>query len=281
MRNLWILGDSYASLYLGTDTYLNKIAENLDLLPRLPGGLGGSSLPYMFAEQWPKIKPQLQPNDLLLIAVTGPHRTWFFHAYPNISTLGSINPSTVRHAAQTDATAAEGIGMLTQEQIAAFNHYYVYLHRDQLHLEWLRSWFEDVNATCCQLCIKAVVLDCFDDGMVDQFAVDSTMRVKTDHLPAIIRGNQCLQYVTKLEYANSRTQDYINRNPDPRMNHLSKINHTILAEKITHSVTNDVPLDLTSGWASRHIDSSKFASEEYLKTVFAWPLCYKLNPNDF
>ena len=281
MSKLWILGDSYASLYLGTDTYLNKIAVDLKLLPQLPGGHGGSSLPYMFAEQWPKIKPQLQPNDLLLIAVTGPHRTWFFHAYPNISTLGSINPNTVRHVAQTVAPADEGIGILTQDQIAAFNHYYVYLHRDQLHLEWLRSWFEDVNATCCQLGIKAVVLDCFGPKQVDSLHVDSTMQVKTDHLPAIIRGNQCLHHVTKLEYADSRTQDYIDRNLDPRMNHLSKLNHAILAKKITNSVKNNVPLDLTSGWASRHIASSQFASEEYLKTVFAWPLCHKLNPNDF
>ena len=235
----------------------------------------------MFAKQWPEIKPKLQPNDLLLIAVTGPHRTWFFHEHPSISALGSINSDAVQRAAQTKGPAAEGMGILTQEQITTFNHYYVYLHRDTLHLEWLRSWFEDVNATCCQLGIKAVVLDCFGPKQVDSLHVDSTMRVKTDHLPAIIRGNQCLHHVSTLEFDNTRTHDYIMQNQDPRMNHLSKLNHAILAKKITNSVKNNVPLDLTSGWASRHITSSQFASKKYLKTVFAWPLPCKLNPNDF
>jgi hypothetical protein len=276
MSKLWILGDSYSTLYLGADTYLNKIAVDLKLLPQMPGGHGGSSLPYMFAGQWPKIKPQLQTNDMLLIAATMPQRTWLFEAWPGIGGLHMITPDAVRRAAQ--AEVCEGAGVLTREQMTAFNDYYVYLHRDRLHLEWLRSWFEDVNATCCQLGIKAVVLDSFNYSGSSN---DSTMQIKTTHLPAIIRGNQCLQYVSTLECANHRTQDYIDHNLDPRMNHLSKLNHAILAEKITYSVKNNMPLDLTSGWASRHIDSSQFASEEYLKTVFLWESPFKLNPDHF
>ena len=281
MRNLWILGDSYATLYLDTATYLNKVAADLQLHPQSPGGQGGSSLPFLLATQWPKIKPKLKPNDMILVAVTSPHRTWFFDAWPTVSALGSINEHATARLAQTIEAADEGPDLLTQEQRSAFKDYYVYLHRDRLHLEWLRSWFEDVNDTCCRLDIKAVVLDCFSPGLVDSHGVSYTMQVKTLHLPAIIRGNQCLQHVSALECADRRTQEYINRNQDPRMNHLSKLNHAILAEKITNSVKNNVPLDLTSGWASRHISSSQFASEDYLKTVFAWPLPCKLNPSDF
>ena len=302
MPTLWSLGDSYAEKWDDDRNYIRIIGAKLDLNIKsgIELAIGGTSLPHLFITQWLKLRDRIGTGDLLLIALTSPTRTYFWEKYPRVSNTSTIKTHRAGKKSIKSVKHGDDSGSdLTDQEIIAFNDYYVYLHRNDLHLAWLQTWLIEVDLVCARAGANAVILDCFGDlknltssnGVNDQLRKSHiashlaefgrldgyTGLVSSTGLSSIIRGHGDLYSVSLSELGDDVTRQWFLNNDDPRMNHLGADNHTILANKIVSSVTHRTKLDLTSGWHTNYIKTSYFSSNDWLQQHMSWPLWTEVN----
>ena len=262
MPTLWVLGSSFAVAHRSDDNYIYMVAEGLGL--ELAGyALGGSSIPYMCIQQWPKIRDRIGNGDIVLVALATPQRTYFISEYPTISSLSDISPS----ATQSMRRKSDNI---SKEEKSAIFDYYLYLHSDLLNLSWLQSWFYELNHVCIERGAAAVVLDGkASDADGDKFG--NTTDIDSSACRSIIRGYGHLYDISQAEAVDTASAQWLIEHDDFRMNHIGIQNHKVLANKIISSVRDGVQLDLTTGFYTKYIDQKYFKSVDWLQQHTTWP----------
>lgn len=291
MPTLWVLGGSFAVVHHSNDCYTHMVAAGLGL--EVAGyALGGSSIPYMCIEQWPQIRDRISNGDIVLVALAAPDRTYFLSAHPKISALSAVQNSAVAtvHDQKLDS--------ISKEEKSAIIDYYLHLHRDQLNLSWLQSWFYELNHVCIERGATAVVLDgehqpdvIVDDNEwsfahvisravaaftgdttdIDANKYGNTGDVNSKTCQSIIRGHGHLYRISRAETVDKASLDWLEDREDFRMNHMGIANHKVLADKIIHSIKSGAQLDLTTGFYTRYIDKQHFKSVDWLRQHTVWP----------
>ena len=288
MPTLWVLGGSFAVPYPSASNYIHILSRGLGL-EISSYSMGGSSIPHMCMEQWPQIRDHIGCGDVVLVALTAPHRTYFLSGHPTISALSDLHNHT---------TIMSSDDIPTEEKSTLIN-YYTYLHRDPLNLSWLRSWFYELNHVCIERGVVAIVLDgahhsdlhTIDDdwsvvrsiwhmvtstfkNKLDSFDTDrygNTGDVDSSACQSIIRGHGHLYGVSREEHVDRASCIWLEEHGDFRMNHLGIVNHKVLADKITASIKDGAMLDLTTGFHTRYIDKQYFKSVGWLQQHTMWP----------
>ena len=230
-------GDSYVAL-----TYPhNKDLTYLDILSNyyntkvINYAKGGSGLEFTFGEVYRNIN-KINSDDIVLIVLTDQNRQYFFK-----------NP-TLGNFIYIDYFKDQGI---TAEMKQAWEYYIKYLSYNDFELQEQRTVFflHYINEHARRLNLKFLIVRGFNNAFDD--------KIHQDNFSNLIISNGSLNDITKNELIipnNEWIYFRYHNGMDPRENHMSEINHTILADKIIQTVVNGAPLDLMHGFKKHFIE---------------------------
>lgn len=238
MNTLWSFGDSYAECYardVNNEQYLNLIAKRLNYTHK-SFGLSGTSISYT-SYMFNQIRDNIQCDDKVVIVLTNLFRHWFFGDRPKEAAL-NVNLS---HAEQK-----------------AIKHYMLYLENN---LEWktaLLDFLYNVDYVTKEKNLKTIVMYGFYD-------VQNFTNFKEYKFENIRFANGTLDNMQRREFKadlyNKWVQVEKEQMGDPRLNHITKSNHYILADKIVDYFENNVNIDLTKDFLTDILDKDTDRNE--------------------
>lgn len=215
--SLWIFGCSFSvSQPAGKSTHptwANILAEKMKLTEFHDYAQWGVSNEYI-VDQFMKVNNEIQPGDTIIIQLTEKSRQWFFKDQPCIANfyIADLNK------------------YISKKQHQAVKMYIEYLDRDE-------SQDMRYALTCMALQHVSTVMSSCRIMILPGF---SSVPGATGSLLSVCNG--------EFKSDDSRNKWYENYRIDIRANHMSEVNHYILAEKIFHTFNTGSMLDLTSGF---------------------------------
>jgi len=162
--------------------------------------------------------PELKDGDYVVVSATSVNRRWLIERRPDVA---------LHHAT---ANINEEPGITTEER-AAILQYTTYLHSD-MAAESIHDAIFWATVYAAQrvenLGVKFLIIPGFKD------------------IPGVV-GN--LFDLSNSEFDNLKTVDeFYKKSPDLRWNHLTEVNHKILADKVFEFFTKNKMVDLTTGF---------------------------------
>lgn len=206
MSTVWIFGDSFADVGFCANndsnmyTWMQEVPYQLNYTARFLAK-GGTSLEYTY-EQFNLVRSQIQPCDVIIIALTCPNRRW--HIRDNITdNVWQLMQQSTRLKAALEA------------YLAHLNvNYEVYLENFLYNLESVK--------------VRTIILPCF------QTARDLLKSYRGSAYVADL----CLYDISNEEFRHNLASEYHKKmaGVDLRACHLTATNHRILANKIVDYV---------------------------------------------
>jgi len=229
-KKLFVIGDSFAeyrqdlnylwqtSLYKELKTDLINIAEN------------GASSNWLLSKL-PWVDSNINVNDYLLLIVPYWERVCIWPESPDLTSLISFN-----QIGKSDF-ANKKWQHYTQDQRDAFESYFLYLKNDEFIMATYAALLHWINSIGSRLNTKPLIIFGFESKYDTQYLKNC----------AVAQGN--LFDVGIEEFKDISTWDAIvDTAPfiDPRVGHLSDVNHEILSKKLVkYFIENQIP-NLTS-----------------------------------
>ena len=256
MSKLYIVGDSFSSVSMGqqaTDpVWYTLLGEKLGVQVINNSIIGAAQdFAWYCLQDWRDV---ITPDDYLIVVLTHPARFWF----------KEDDPSTTKYDNLVGYEHLHDPGV-----IAAVKSYVSYLQRPSLDLVWLENrlaWLAynaHLQGWRKPLVIKAFPQELrhsvnypdirFSNGSLTDDVSNHEIQIP----PNFTCGKDFDDYVAVL--------DRVNNGIDVRFNHLCLSNHTILAEKIYQTLTNDVELDLINGFKKEIFTVESAADPEFQK----------------
>ncbi len=240
-KSLWIFGDSFSVGSTFKNESLWKYESNwIDMLKAeyCPDhdiknhSQFGVSNEFIF-EQFGTIFSKIADGDICIIQTTSAARHWFFENDPALSNLGATH-----------------LDNYSKEQKKAIEYYLKYLQNDKLDdILYTQFLYAVSYFLAARPNVQFLILPGFGDA---------------PH----VTGN--LQNICEGEFNNADViPDFYKKHYwDPRLNHISYENHSILAKKIAEYFREGTKLDLTKDFVS-NIYSSDYMGEdkEYMSIV--------------
>lgn len=231
---VWVFGDSFsqpAEEHV-PEQWMNRLAESLDTTARSLA-LNGSSLEFTY-HRFNIARKKILANDTIIINITDMNRRWFFKAHPG-------------HNKDVSPTG-------DKKETKAIELYRQHLdHNKEIHQTYLIDFLYNVHAITESLNLKTVFLVNF----LDEY---NFLKDIQHNYPLFTFAKGLLVDVSLYEYTHEHFEKEQSKgnigDRDPRLNHLCKTNHLILANKIYDHIKNNVPLDLTNGF-SKHLFSEE------------------------
>ena len=224
MSKLWIVGDSYSigssykqNLWQYDENWIDIVSKQLNVQDNDVENFSqfGVSNDYIFKKLIESFY-QFQENDYVIIQTTSPSRKWFFVDDPGLSNLTNMRP-----------------GAMSKAHDEAVKGYITHLHNVQL---------DNIQYTAYVYAL--------------QYLIISRPDVKFVVVPGFgnfpgVQGN-LTDNVCENEFENAKVLDkfYAKTGYDPRLNHMTHVNHKVLANKILSNIENNIPIDLTTGFTS-------------------------------
>lgn len=253
MKNLYVFGDSFSADYPWIPkaernwSYHKIIANELNLKYNNFSAIG-SGLEYTF-EQFEIHREFINNDDLVIICLTSLDRTYFFPDKPYIKDIQSINKDS----------------NLDTNEIDALKYYTGYLgkHHAKKMLFHLINFLHSVNDLSSQMEHKILILD----GCVYARDTELYNHVTNDRFKNLAIPNGIMTEISAYEATSYDLIRAINNRDggDGRLNHLCKINHEVLANKILNFYLNNNIFDLISGFHERI-----FSSLDYYELSYQW-----------
>jgi len=222
VNTFWLYGDSFAVDW-GVDwSWPRLTAPALGVSRSVNQAQAGCANTYTLSRF--RSDPH-QPGDTVVVCVTESTRHWFIEQEPALA-----NYQTILHS-------QESLQFQKQhpQQHSAIVSYYEQLQRtdlDDLALECQVSWLWD---QALQRGVRLLLMPGFDHSLT------------RPHDAVQFKGS--LNSVCMNEFVSDRDRiQWYNQGIDTRANHLSRVNHEILAAKIIAAVREGIPVDLTEGF---------------------------------
>jgi hypothetical protein len=230
MNKLYIYGDSFSADFDSEDwIWTRSLAHrmsNLGLIGTLKNAsYAGTANDWIWnhvrndASEW-------QPGDYVIVIPTEIARQWWFEDRPDMSNIMSL----------MYAQEAKDLKKQKPQAVSAVENYYQYLWRndiDVLRFEQSLVW---LKALAIQAQVNLVIMPAFN--------------IPIDYSGVIPTIGSLTETVCNGEFA---TEEDMNRwysaGVDTRYNHMQRKNHAVMADKLVDRFTNNVPVDLTCGFA--------------------------------
>lgn len=240
---LYVFGDSFASTEINP-TWNAEDIERLFmkkwsvLLSKKLGvelknyGISGSSLEYTYYK-FNQICADLKEDDVVVIVLTDLLRKWIIKDRPVTSSLvavemhGDLNPNLVKCAQWYFANVLN-------------------LEVEEVHLQ---NFLHAVNATTSHLKVKPLFVCAFDTVSRGRWGIDvSTVNKSQSNSFAIGSLWEVSSY--EITHTNNDLASAVRTNlkKEFRLNHLSDVQHDILADKILNYIHTGTTVDLTTGF---------------------------------
>jgi len=236
MKNtLWTFGDSFINTYsrmpIG-ENWTQMLAKKLGMELK-DFGLSGSSLEYstfQYTEHYDEIKE----GDIVIVALTAfGARKWL-----NINDIRIQTPHRLESAED-----------LTEQDKQHYSRVFAE-HDIRTTASLFTLFMHSLSDLKKQKGVKVVALPCFEHGTLylDGLSLTNIPKVK---------GN-LRHHISDHEVKGSSEQKQCLQFDDPRVNHMEKCNHIILAEKVYESLINDTDIDLTTGFHAEVLNANDF-----------------------
>ena len=242
---IYLFGDSFSSneSYDLDWLWYNRVAHELsDNLSH--HGIRGSSCQYLY-QQFHDVHQEIQPQDLLIVCLPAFNRQWFFLDKPGASSLTTAR----RHG-------------ISAEQYGAVQQYYRHLYQDRVTemsvLNFLYRLDSMVAATGC----RALIIGCFKNDslwLANNKPIWKFLHVAVGSLQEVSDGELGLD----IDHPKRERLWFI---LDPRANHLCRINHKILSDKIMHWLLSSEQVNLNQGFETGLITMESLSNPQFLRT---------------
>ena len=226
-NKLWIFADSFgaepnaAYNFQNRDdwTWWKQAAErmNLHAMPCCDWGISNEWLYYAMKTEYPNITS----GDKLVLITTDPNRRWFFEAYPTHANLW--NRDLEKDVGKSKAEAVKQyLTHLTENPILSECYH-------ETLIGWAYTVFNSMDITVCA---------------IPGFA-NTPMHV-------VDGVDNCLSHASGGEFTSKEIMDYhyeMTGYKDSRICHFSRVNHTVLADKIVKFFEDpSQKIDLSTGF---------------------------------
>ena len=237
---LYVFGDSFASIE--TDSTMSVTArEQLIskawsvLLSKKLGvelknfGISGSSLEYTYYK-FHQICADFKEDDIIVIVLTDLLRKWIIQDRPVTSSL----------------VAVEMHGNLNSNLIKCARWYFANVLNVEVEEVHLQNFLHAVNATTPHLKVKPLFICAFDDESRGRWGININT-VNRSQINNFATGSLWEVSSYEIEHADAKIAVKTNLKKEFRLNHLSDVQHPILADKILDYIHNGTVVDLTTG----------------------------------
>lgn len=240
-KTLWLFGDSYLSkkddFLLGRQdiiSYWETIAKETECNDIKNTALGGTSIEWVFY-QYNKAMKNIKKNDIIIIAITNLKRRWLFKNYPSVTNIELAKFTKFKGEGMEEALAhiyLDPFHEITEQKLDLF-------------LKLLAYHQKEIGA-------EVILLDAFSNN------------ITCDYNETFLKGEGTLHNISQQEHCISKStenQKFFTENRDVRVNHLSQINHNILADKILNSIQTRECIDLETGFKTDFVDLYELKKE--------------------
>lgn len=240
-KTLWLFGDSYLSekhefMLGGQDiiSYWQTIAKETECNDIKNTALGGTSIEWVFY-QYNEAMKNIKKNDIIIIGITNLKRRWLFKDYPHVTNLELAKFAKFKGERMEEALAH--IYLDPFHEIAA--------QKLDLFLKLLTYHQKEIG-------FEVILLDAFSNN------------VTCGYSETFLKSKGTLHNISQQEHSRSRAkynQNFFLNNQDVRLNHLTQINHNILADKILNSIKTRECIDLETGFKTDFVDLYEMKKE--------------------
>ena len=241
---LWVFGDSYVTEANPHYNYTNRsdwvwptrLAKLLGFKKSAVVSQYGTSNEWIMA-QVKGYRHNINPEDVVIIVSSGMGRRWFFKHSPELSNVAGLWTSAFQRKEFWKQDRWEGKGKQIQK---ALDYYLTYLADenellDDIYLETFLAW-------------------CYQSQQWGQWS-NMVLLAGFEGMP-LHSGNATEASLFDIDGAEINKDDITckqkfldyNKGKDPRIMHLSKPNHEVMAQKLYEHIANKKPLDWTTGF---------------------------------
>lgn len=232
---LYTFGDSFVKMFNDTPewAYTSLIAKEFNTTEKNFGKYS-SSLEYTF-HQFEEQRNNFVKDDIVIIALSLPDKTFFFHDRPSLSHLWSLD-----------------IEQHTPDEKVAMETYYKHLHNPKNIIINLLNFLYSVQEITQRKQLNTVILKTiFDDvGNI----------VNQERYPNLHIANGYFWELMKQEISQDSLYSFLNLNKfanDSRVFHFTESNHRIIADSIISAIKQGTEINL---------------QDVLLKNIFDWDL---------
>ena len=220
MRNLFIFGDSFSQNFDEEWAWTRALGKQLKVDSLYNASAVGVANDWILL-QLRKQLVNITKDDVVIVILTAPNRSWLIEKYPEYSNYLIANLDD----------------FISKEEAASIKNYVLNIQRDDIDLfrfEHQVAWIKQIqqNAGFDLLVIPGFPLNIDYTGLIEVVGDLSSS-------------------VSSAEFINDCYWDWYSQGIDTRYNHLCKDNHEILADKCVHTLLTNNPLDLCVGF-KRH-----------------------------
>lgn len=248
---VWVFGASgSAMMYDLPDQWMQKTASLLNTDVKSLA-IFGASLEFTY-QKFNQIRNQIKENDVVILYIPGFERRWLFKDRPGDTVILEINT--------------------TKQEQEAIEYYIRYLENLEVHKTYLLNFLCNVNHLTKKLNLTTILLNPFID-------LEEFINSKKELYPNIHVADGLMVFVTCDEYKSGllkkmgTTRGIPILENDARLNHITRSNHLILADKIYNYVTNKIPINIKEGfieniYTEENIKDKDFVEYELFNNIF-------------
>ena len=228
---VWVFGSSYAKNYGFKDQWINLVAQNFKT-GLISYGLDGCSLDYSY-QKFNNNRDRIQDNDIIIFPLTTHIKRWFFKYKPeqNLVFDEIIDVKNFKFTTVTD----------NDKESEALTAYYTNLNNQSVYETYTINFFYNLQQLTKKKNLHSIILtSCYD--------TEEWIKDKKNEFPLLNFSLNKLLDVSLLEYSKQYFIDMDVGIHDFRVNHLTRSNHIVLANKIIDNIENKKPIDLTTGF---------------------------------
>ena len=217
MRKLFIFGDSFSQNFDEEWSWTRALGTKLKVDSLYNASSVGVANDWILL-QLRKQLVNITKDDVVVVILTAPNRSWLIEKYPEYSNYSVANLDE----------------LITKEEASSIKNYVLNIQRDDIDLfrfEHQVSWIKQIQQNAG-----------FDLLVIPGFPLN------IDYTGLIEVVGDLGSSVSSAEFMNDSYLDWYSQGIDTRYNHLCKDNHEILADKCVKSLLTKEPLDLAVGF---------------------------------
>lgn len=246
---VYVFGDSFTELYSDLKNQYIQIIAN-EFKTNVQGfGLSASSIEYTYYK-FNNIRNEIKEKDIIIVGLTSYNRRWFFKYYPG--NLVKIYNSGVFEEYKEWLNSPNN----NPKEIEALELYSHVLNNKNLQEYYLLNFLYNLNyVTKIKNLYTIVFLNLYDIYMLIKDKLD---------FPHIRFAKNMMLDISLNELTKEYVSNYDQSIYDLRINHISKSNHLILAEKVIENIKSNQPIDCNVGFEKNFISFESLKDQNFI-----------------
>lgn len=242
MKSIWYFGDSFAEQRGSSHTWTLQVAQQLNYRYQ-NFAFGGTGIEYTY-EKFEEQSSNFQDGDIVIVAVTSLNRTYFDECI----WMATVDAYRIRWERAVAGTFIKSVGWEYQKYMA-YSMYVEHLHKESNYHNGFINFLYRLEHESATKNLKTVVFSCFG------YEIDQAVLNRFKHIYCV---SDALNNISRDEFDPPELyRKHCDKHGDLRVNHMSEVNHNILAGSVVKYLTGvDDSIDLTVGYHQKIYNES-------------------------